>query len=142
MLAPEKCHVVKTYAQVNDVLYDFKGFFILKQQKDVSQLQVSPSKRKNAAAKQKMERQQSLSNNLEDMIDFDYLLVEAFDPRGMTYHVLLSIKKLTAILMSNPYEVQRNWVMVQNKDRDRLIQYLKTFTRIDDVMKIMTIDVI
>jgi hypothetical protein len=76
------------------------------------------------------------------LIDFDYLLVEAFDPRGLTYHVLLSIKRITAILMSNPYEVQRNWLMIQNKDRERLIQYLKSFTRIDDVMKVMTIDVI
>ena len=140
MLSHEKCMTVKTYAQINDVLYDYRGYFIMKVEKDRSTVPVSPSRKKTQTSKAKFERQVSLSNNIDDMIDFDYLLIEANDARGTIFNVLLNIKKLTNILLSNPYEVQTNWQIVQNKDKDRLLEYLKTLTKIDDVMKVMTID--
>lgn len=68
------------------------------------------------------------------------MLVEANDTAGNQYQVLLNVQKLTKMLMSNPYELQSNWQMVQNKDKEKMVEFLKQHTKVDEVKRIMTID--
>jgi hypothetical protein len=42
--------------------------------------------------------------------------------------------------MSNPFEMQSNWQMIQSKDKEKLIDYLKGKTIIDEELKIMSIN--
>jgi hypothetical protein len=57
-----------------------------------------------------LERQTTISNNLDDIVDFEYILVEVSDGEQQgTLSTLLSLKRLSAIMMSNPYEMQSNW---------------------------------
>lgn len=51
VLTPEKSILVKTYAQLNDTLFEYKAYFILKAEKEVAQLQISPSKKKQQTKK-------------------------------------------------------------------------------------------
>lgn len=53
------------------------------------------------------------------------------DGEGDNYSILLSLKRLSAIMMSNPYEMQANWQIVQSKDKDSLVEYLKEHTKIE-----------
>ncbi len=34
--------------------------------------------------------------------------------------------------MSNPYEVQSNWLMIQTKDKEKLVEYMKAHTELDE----------
>ena len=68
-------------------------------------------------------------------MDFEYVLIEANDKSNLRLRTLLSIKILGHILMSNPYEVQGNWSLIQSKDKDRLVEYLKHHTIVDEIAK-------
>lgn len=41
-LAPEKCRVVKSYAQINERIYEYKVWFLLKPEKDPHPVIISP----------------------------------------------------------------------------------------------------
>ena len=45
-LSPDKCIIVRSYAQINDRIFEYKVYFLLKPEKEVHQIQVSPSKKK------------------------------------------------------------------------------------------------
>ena len=55
-LVPEKSILIKTYAQINDRLFLYKAYFLLKPEKEVNIVHVSPSKKKSSANKKIIER--------------------------------------------------------------------------------------
>lgn len=43
-------------------------------------------------------------------------------------------------MMSNPYEMQLNWQVIQSKDKEKVVEYLKGHTKIDTVTNEMKIE--
>lgn len=82
-----------------------------------------------------------MANNVEDLVDFEYILVDVTDKQERKYSTLLSTKHLSNILMANPYEVQANWTMVQSRDKERLVEFLKHHTALDELAREIRIEV-
>lgn len=43
-------------------------------------------------------------------------------------------------MSSNPYEMQSNWGMIQSKDKEKLVEFLKKHTYIDPIKEIIKIE--
>lgn len=57
-----------------------------------------------------------------------------------TYSTLLSLKRIGAIMISNPFEMQLNWQVIQSKDKEKLVEYLKAHTKIDTITNELKIE--
>jgi len=84
-----------------------------------------------------------MSMNHEDCLDFDWVYVEVTDRERQRYSCLLSAKLLVHVLTGNPYESQANIALITSKDplkKDKLVDYIKTRTKINDVLGTMKIE--
>lgn len=69
---------------MNDILFEYKAYFLHKPHKEAPPVQISPSK-KNKSQKKQLERSTSIANNFEDIVDFEYIFVEVTDKQDRHY---------------------------------------------------------
>jgi hypothetical protein len=53
---------------------------------------------------------------------------------------LLSLPMISKLVLSNPFDSQTNWQMIQSRDKNKLVDFLKHHTIIDEVKNEMKIE--
>ena len=147
---------VKSFAQINEKLYDYHAYFLMKPQdqlfKPIIDLPPQPlnhqHSKKNPLTKHQnkkisIEKPTNVQMNHEDYLDFNWVYVEVTDRERQRFTCLLSAKLLVHVLTGNPYESQANIALITSKDplqKDKVVDYIKTRTKINEMQGTMKIE--
>eukprot|EP00347_Sterkiella_histriomuscorum_P013376 403364949 len=131
LLNENRCQQFASYAYIKGLYYDFKVYFLFKNEKNDSTFYPSPRK-KQSMLKKMFERQTTnLEALIEDTLDYDQIFIEVIDQSKQVYSTHLNQKSLSMLISQNPYEYKNNIGLVSNKNKDKLVEFLKNNSRLD-----------
>jgi hypothetical protein len=84
-----------------------------------------------------------MSSNYEELLDFEWVFVEVTDRERQRYSCLLSAKHLVHVMSGSPFETQSNMALLASKEankKEKIVEYLRTRTKIDETTGIMKIE--
>ncbi|CDW76064.1 UNKNOWN [Stylonychia lemnae] len=130
LLSDNKSQVFSSYATIGNKVFDYKVYFLLKHDKDPNN-QGSPRK-KQSILKRMIERQTTnIEALIEDTLDYDQIYIEVTDQQTEIYAAHLNQRSLSHLLSQNPYEYKNNVQLISNRNKERLVEFLKKNSKID-----------